>query len=246
MIVLFYAGGFFFFILYGVLWKKGMKSLAFPAMMAAFCAPLAAAWEGMEFSPSFTMQFLVMNLLLCILAEGIESVRMWRQMTGSGGAVFQRGLYIIGMLFAIPSVYIYAVGDDFLTQCRDFAWIGGMVFTIGLVLVRRKKKKEMVFGEILEVYLSISIGCFTMACGMRSPALLPYGIGILFLCAARIFHGMQSVRLSRQGHELQDVRKGTTYNTVKMICSPHGSFIRACLFWLGLLCASFFPVVPSL
>lgn len=189
MIVLFYAGGFFFFILYGVLWKKGMKSLAFPAMMAAFCAPLAAAWEGMEFSPSFTMQFLVMNLLLCILAEGIVSFRMWKQMTGKAGEVFQRGLYLIGMLFAVPSVYIYAVGDDFLTQCRNFALIGGTLLIIGIVLGKRKKRKEMEFGEMLEAYLSVSAGCFTLACGMRSPALLPYGIGILFLCAARMLPG---------------------------------------------------------
>ena len=196
---------------------------------------LGAAWWGWDFSPSFTMLFCAINLTLCAAAE------LLGRGAGLGFRFLSGALFFVGMIFAFPSVYIYAAGDDWISGC---VWAGmgvGTVLCVAsyLLLASHKSRKEAgkatkgaslqsaesvlaspVSGSpvprssVPERWISFCAACFTLFCGFRSVALLPYAAGLFFLTAARLISGE---------------KKG----------------MRAILFCLGIWAAAVFTVLPG-
>ena len=206
---------------------------------------LGAAWWGWDFSPSFTMLFCAINLTLCAAAE------LLGRGAGLGFRFLSGALFFVGMIFAFPSVYIYAAGDDWISGC---VWAGIAVGTVlcvasYLLLASRKSRKETgkamkgaslqsagsvltspvsgsdvsaapVLGagvptsSALERWISFCAACFTLFCGFRSVALLPYAAGLFLLTAARLVSG-------------------------------EGKAMRAFLFCLGIWAAAVFTVLPG-
>ncbi len=211
---------------------------------------LGAAWWGWNFSPSFTMLFCAINLTLCAAAE------LLGRGAGLGFRFLSGVLFFVGMIFAFPSVYIYAAGDDWISGC---VWAGMGVGTILCVascflLASRKSRKEagkatkgaslQSAGSVItspvsgsdvsgsgvsaspvsgsdvptssasERWISFCAACFTLFCGFRSVALLPYAAGLFLLTAARLVSGEKKV-------------------------------MRAILFCLGIWAAAVFTVLPG-
>lgn len=171
---------------------------------------LGAAWWGWDFSPSFTMLFCAINLTLCAAAE------LLGRGAGLGFRFLSGALFFVGMIFVFPSVYIYAAGDDWISGC---VWAGmgvGTVLCVAsyLLLASHKSRKEAgkatkgaslqsaesvlaspVSGSpvrrssVPERWISFCAACFTLFCGFRSVALLPYAAGLFLLTAARLISG---------------------------------------------------------
>ena len=196
---------------------------------------LGAAWWGWDFSPSFTMFFCAINLTLCAAAE------LLRRGAGLVFRVLSGMLFFVGMIFAFPSVYIYAAGDDWISGC---VWVDmgvGTVLCVAslfLLALRRNRKvaekakndeslqsaasvagspvsgSDVPRSSVPERWISFCAACFTLFCGYRSVALLPYAAGLFLLTAARLISG-------------------------------EGKAMRAFLFCLGIWAAAVFTVLPG-
>ena len=144
------------------------------------------AFIGMDFSPSLTAIFLVVALILCCVGE------VCRRLGQSKGYVWlelaQYPLSFIGIAFTFPSVYIYAVGCDPLNFYTVTAIVLSLLITaVWLFFTKRKNGIVVTLLKGLEALLFLLTGLFCLLCGLSSPALLPYGIGILCLFTAKRF-----------------------------------------------------------
>ncbi len=178
-----------------LLWARERYALAAAAHALACACPLRAAWMGMDFSPSFTMMFLVANLILCAAGEWIALIGLRPHAVRKGAIHALSGaLFAAGMLFSLPSAYIYAVGDDKLSLCVRGALVAGILGAAGIALLWRGTGRRAGFpGAILNGF-TLSAACFALGCGTRSPALLPYGAGLLLMTVARQFDAREGVR----------------------------------------------------
>lgn len=168
-----------------LLWRQGRTRLAAAAFALACACLLGAAWLGTDFSPSFTMLLMTANLLLCALAECAALAGRCLGRGGGALAALCGILFGAGMLLALPSVYIYAAGDDLLARCEIAAAVTGALLTAGLAFAGRRRGRQMRLSGAALNWLALSAACFALACGLRSPALLAYGAGLLCFCAAR-------------------------------------------------------------
>ena len=146
----------------------------------AFAAAAAAAWMGWDFSPSFTMLFLAINLSL----YGISGLLAERFAVKGFLLVLQRLLFSVGTVFVFPAVYIYTAGDDFQRGCVLGAVIAGSILSLGAVLLQGKKQ-TVSFLAAAEIWLHGLAAAFTLFGGFSSVALLPYGIGLWLVWAGR-------------------------------------------------------------
>ena len=149
-----------------------------PVLYILACAcPLAVAWLGMDFSPSFTMMFLTANLALYGLAECLPL------------AALRNILFAAGALLSLPATYIYAVGDDFLSLCVRGAILAGALSAAAAALIHRKLGHRPRLPQLALAWLAFSAACFALACGLRSTMLLFYGAGLLLAALAPQFEG---------------------------------------------------------
>lgn len=141
-----------------------------------YAAFFAAALYETNISPSFTMMFMTVNFGLCGLG---------RILNEAGGKAFCKGagdvLFLTGMAFSFPAVYIYGMGDDWLDLWVKLALLAGTALELLSVWLAKRR------GMLRECMLWISFlgACFALFCGISSPMLLPYGAVLLFLTVLR-------------------------------------------------------------
>lgn len=162
--------------------------------------PVGIARQGMEFSPSFTTAFVTAGVLLTCLGGmaalyAAQDPGRSSDLKGHGGPEKGTGgekasgpcrvlsasgtaLFVLGLACSLPASFIYATGDDFLMQCVTGALLFGAA--AGAWLTRRSPSVL----RFLLAWFSLAAALFTFLCGLRSPALLPYGIGMLLQSAA--------------------------------------------------------------
>ena len=189
-----------------------------------FIVCFVAAYQGMVFSPSFTMMYVVAGMGLCILGEMLHMVQAEKIISKKAITkeqkmigLLSRALYIFGMFWAFPAVIIYATGDDWMNGYMCAAAVGSVVLC-GIWLGWMWKTRGIqaaVWGKALELLVSLAAALLAVFCGINSVALMPYGIGLLILTIARL-------------KEKND------------------SLIRKILFCLGLVLIAAFPVLPAL
>lgn len=156
-----------------------------PLLLAlALACPAAAGWLGMDFSPSFTMMFAAAALLLTCLGEVLDR---W---PGAPQGVRWAGMaaFLAGVVLTFPGSYIYAAGDDYITQCT----LGAAA--AGLALAAWQQRGNPAALPMLGTWLSWICACFAVLCGLRSTALLPCGLGLCLLMAARWPKGRAGAR----------------------------------------------------
>lgn len=146
-----------------------------------FIACFLAAYRGMDFSPSFTMMFVVAGLGFCIAGEVLDMLQ--KKIAGYIGRV----CFIIGMFWVFPAVIIYATGDDWMNGCMKAAGVGSVILC-GVRCAWKWKKGETfreVCGQAVELLVSLAAALLAVFCGINSVALLPYGAGLLVMTASR-------------------------------------------------------------
>lgn len=169
------------------------------AAHALCCACLLwATWLGVDFSPSFTMMFLFANLLLCALAEWMgrigREVSANRPRLGQVLTALHGALFALGTLFSLPAVYIYAAGDDALDRCVRLAIVCGTILAAGEAISRHSRGKPLRLPMLAIAWFALCAACFAFACGLRSPALLPYAAGLFLMVAAILQDGRGALR----------------------------------------------------
>ena len=177
-----------------------------------------AAYQGMVFSPSFTMIFVVVGMGFCIVGELLHMLQETEVPQGIKKicGIISGILCGIGMIWAFPAVIIYATGDDWMNGCMKAAGIVSILLC-GIWLGWKWKKGEIrptICGKAVELLISLAAACLAVFCGINSMALLPYGVGLLLLGLARL---------------VEKKRK-----------------IREILFCVGIVLAAVFPVAPML
>ncbi|MDO4647977.1 MAG: hypothetical protein Q4B26_04945 [Eubacteriales bacterium] len=125
----------------------------------------AAGWCGMNFSPSVTLMLLVAGLAISIFGTGFTLFDITN--------VFGKTVIVFASLLALPAVYIYAFGDDYLNVACIGALIGGVL----MVFVLQKWKAGSALCGLGRFMIWIT-ACFTILSSWSSPALIPYGIGL--------------------------------------------------------------------
>lgn len=147
---------------------------------------LAIAGAGVDFSPSFTAMFLMAFLALTALGELCALMGTAKPKYGRVFAASRRLLGIVGALFVIPSVLIYAAGDDWMIPCVRIALIASIPLHIAVyALLYRRNGKTLSFGAGLENLLLLAVTVLTLACAVPSPGLWPYGAGLALLLIAK-------------------------------------------------------------
>ena len=157
-----------------------------------------AAYQGMVFSPSFTMIFVVVGMGFCIVGELLHMLQEAEVPQGIKKicGIVSGILCGIGMIWAFPAVIIYATGDDWMNGCMRAAGIVS-VFLCGIWLGWKWKKGEIrpaVCGKAVELILSLAAAWLAVFCGLNSVALLPYGVGLLLLGLSRQLEGKKKTR----------------------------------------------------
>lgn len=169
-----------------LLGRRGRRAAS--ALAFALCCACSAglAWLGADFSPSFTMIFLAIDLSLCALAE--LAALAGRSPGAKGWA--KRALdalhglpFALGTLFALPAVFIYAAGDDWINPCMLAALIGGTLLAAGIALLCQRRGRALRTPRLALAWFALCAACFALACALHSPALLPYGAGLLLMAA---------------------------------------------------------------
>lgn len=176
------------------LWRCDRIAPAAVLYALACACPLALAWLGTDFSPSFTMMFLTANLCMYALAEWIALAGRRAGARGGAAAVLHGLLFAAGALCALPSVYIYAVGDDLLSLCVRGAILAGALLAAGAAVVRWKRERRARPFLLARDALAFGAACFALACGLRSTMLLFYGAGLLLAALSLQFEARAEVR----------------------------------------------------
>lgn len=176
------------------LWRRGRTAPAAILYVLACACPLALAWLGTDFSPSFTMMFLTANLLLYTLAEWIALAGRCKGARGGAAAALHGALFAAGALCALPSVYIYAVGDDLLSLCVRGAIVAGALLAAAAALLRWRREHRVRPLPLARDALAFGAACFALACGLRSTMLLFYGAGLLLAALSLQFEARVEVR----------------------------------------------------
>jgi len=143
---------------------------------------LAPALGGTHFSPSFTALFFTVFLVTVVLGEFAGQVPM-----------------VLGSLLVVPATYIYAAGDDWilLDLCLS------LLLTVGFYGVLLRRWKADVLEHLLRLLL-LEGALFALACGITSVALLPVGLGVALILAARYLE-QGNIWLTAVGMVLCDV-----------------------------------------
>lgn len=159
-------------------------------------------------SPSFTMMFFAANVGLCGLGELVCFWGAGRVDGKEGRLAFGKGrfsmafflealgdlLFLVGMIFSYPAVYIYAVGDDLLKWWPFAAVFFGSGLTLLVVWHGRKKGRSRgVFRELI-LWISFTGGFFALFCGISSPVMGFYGAALLVLGALKAGQECKRVR----------------------------------------------------
>lgn len=185
-IMLIYLCTIIFAIGSAILRQKGRQQMARLFLVLAAAFSIGAAWLGWDFSPSFTMLFLGIGLS----TWGVGELLWWCPWGNSTlQTVYKsasRFFTCVGAVFALPAVYIYAAGDDWLDGCTWATPVAATALCIAGVLIIRRRGKCCSIGTGVELWVSLFPGCFALFCGLRSIALLPYGVGLLVLAVARL------------------------------------------------------------
>lgn len=166
--------------------KKGLERNK--VLQGILCAGmLAISLYEVQISPSFTAMFLVLNFALCLFGVLLRCVGMRME---KGKRFFQCAeeiLFLTGMLFSFPAVYIYAVGDDLLDLWVKLTFvIGTALELISLGTAKRKGKRRGIFRECV-LWISFLGACFALLCAISSPMLFPYGTALLLLTVLKGF-----------------------------------------------------------
>lgn len=145
----------------------------------------AAALYETNISPSFTMMFMTANFGLCGLGEITGYIGRRRKWKNAFWNVAGDILFLVGVAFSFPAVYIYAVGDDWLTWWIAGAFVLGSTVTFLIILGLRKRK--MTRGILREVVLWISFvsAFFALLCGISSTMMLFYGVPLFLLAVLK-------------------------------------------------------------
>ena len=138
-----------------------------------FAATAVAVYFGVDFSPGFS-EGLIGAFLLLYAAGLCVSIR-WKACGDAFGCV--------GAICVFPAVYVYAAGDDWAELT---VWVTLLISAAVYIVLRvMTRKQKMRFSERLLRALLITAGVYTLLSGVPSTALLPAGIGLLLLFAAR-------------------------------------------------------------
>ncbi|MBQ9081839.1 MAG: hypothetical protein IJY26_04320 [Clostridia bacterium] len=176
----------FCFLLGTALAYKKNSLFSIICYLISLAALSVIAFIGMDFSPSLTAIFLVVALILCCVGEVCHRLGeckgyVWLEL-------LQYLLSFIGIAFTFPSVYIYAVGCDPLNFYTVTAIVLAVLITaVRLFFTNRKNGVVVMVLKGLETLLFLLTGLFCVLCSLSSPALSPYGIGILCLFTAKRF-----------------------------------------------------------
>lgn len=196
--------------------KKPVASLICWIIACVFA--LLLVWLGCEFSTSYTLMYMLANLFLCTLSEVLARSGHFMHFQGREVQDFDaiHGLlFASGLVFAPPAVYIYAQGDDKLGRCVVFSLIVGTIVACLITFLEKKRRGVMPKGRIVRIWLSVCASLFALNCGLRSPMLLFYGVGLILMTTARLME-------------------------------DHWEQTRATLYFMGLIFASTFAVLPML
>lgn len=152
---------------------------------------LLAAGLGVDFSPSFTAMF----LMVFLAAEAISEIcRCFNTKKRKAGLSLAKSLAsIIGILFVIPSVIIYAAGDDWMGACIRIALLVPLLLYTALYFyLFRKRGKKTGIAAGVAYWLLLTAAVLTLLCAVPSTALWPYGFGLLSIWAAKLAAGLEA------------------------------------------------------
>ena len=171
--------------------------LSFALYMTVLIFAVVIAGAGMDFSPSFTVMFLVLFLVLTAAGEFFAYFREKRY--GCVLILLGQMLSVTGAALVMASVFIYAAGDDWLWKDIPISLVASLILHLALyVLLYRKQGRKMGIGAGMENCALLAAGLFTLACAVSSTALWPYGLGVLLiLTARRLGSAGADIRLSR-------------------------------------------------
>lgn len=230
---------------------KWTRILSIPVM----AVPVIPAWMGMDFSPSFTTAFVLAGVILTGIGE--LTVILWGEnRSAQDGAAAGPGLrgvkrpgvrtvigtaaFVLGLACSLPASFIYATGDDFLMYCVGGALAGGVA--AGLLLTG---KEPSAFGFLI-AWFSWASALFTFLCGLRSPALLPYGIGMILQCLAffgRRKTGRGKGKKNGEGtfaeEDLYDPAAAAQERKAEVL-------LRLVLAWTGAMLSALFNLAPAI
>ncbi len=149
-------------------------------ILGSLCAVfLAFSLYQVHISPSFTAMFQAANFGLCLLSVLLSSLgneKNEKLFRWSGHILF-----LMGMIFSVPAVYIYAMGDDLLNLWTKLSLLGGTALeALSFFWAKRKRMQRGIFLESV-LWISFSGSCFAFFCAVSSPRLLPYGAALLIL-----------------------------------------------------------------
>lgn len=198
-------------------WRK--RAVGSTLCWALACVwPLLLAWRGSEFSTSYTMMYLLANLFLCTLSEVLERIGRFLNFQGQEVQDFDA---LHGLLFASGLV---------------FALPAVYIYAQGDDLLGRCVRFALIAG-------TLAAGCLAFLEWKRR-GLMPKGRIVriwLTVCAScfTLACGLRSPMLLFYG-------AGLTLMTAARLMEERWVQTRATLYFLGLLCASFFPIMPML
>lgn len=149
-------------------------------ILGSLCAVfLAFSLYQVHISPSFTAVFQAANFGLCLLSvllSGLGNEKNEKFFRWSGHILF-----LVGMIFSVPAVYIYAMGDDLLNLWTQLSLLVGTALEVlSFFWAKRKRMQRGIFLESA-LWISFSGSCFALFCAVSSPMILPYGAALLIL-----------------------------------------------------------------
>ena len=148
--------------------------------LALGCA-LAAAWLGVDFSPSYTMMFVFAYMGLTALGEILRCFKRSRAF-----ALLGQLFPVLGALFVFPATFIYAFGDDRLFGSIRWVLCLSVIAHVAIwFLLYRRRGRKLGVAAGIENWMLLAAGIFTAACAVPCTALWPFALGILLILAAR-------------------------------------------------------------
>lgn len=132
-------------------------------------------------SPSFTAIFIAVNFALCFFGAILCCTGIGMKKGKRFFRYVEEILFLTGMLFSFPAVYIYAVGDDRIELWVKITFVTGTALElISFGIAKRMGKRRGMLQECI-LWISFLGACFALLCAISSPMLFPYGTALLLL-----------------------------------------------------------------
>lgn len=176
-----------------LIWKGKLSVWTYLASLLTVCV---VGLIGMDFSPSFTANFLFVFLCVFTLSEVIRAFL---------SKELAKPIAISGCLFLVPSIVIYSAGDNFWRTDMWLAGIFGVVVAIVTIWLYRKKFSLSVWLTILQWIVFVSISVYALLCSITSLALLPYGMGLLLVAISCLQEGWKKNTLAFVGLTIMNI-----------------------------------------